>query len=151
MTAVIRDASPADLPALVALDRVASSSPWSPGQFAESLASHRVLVLEVKGDIVWFMVFSLVLDEAELFSVAVDPSRQGQGYGTALVKRLVDDNRGHASRIFLEVRVSNLRAIELYRRLGFTQQGVRKGYYPASPATAPSQGREDAWIMVYEY
>ena len=166
MSATIRDATLADLAALVAIDSAAAPFPWSSGQFADSLVSHRVLVLEEDGEAVGFLIYNRVLDEAELFNVAVDPSRQGRGHGAALVARLIELNRCHASRIFLEVRASNERAIDLYQRMGFIRQGTRKGYYPAlqGPAlpgsgqpgseltdAAARQSREDAWVMAYAY
>ena len=148
---MIRDARDADLSALVAIDSAAAPFPWSGGQFADSLANHRVLVLEEGGEAAGFLIFNRVLDEAELYSVAVDPARQGRGHGAALVGRLIEVNRSHVERIFLEVRASNQRAIDLYQRLGFTRQGVRKGYYPALSGAAADQSREDAWIMAYVY
>jgi len=150
MSAVIRDATPADLSALVAIDSAVTPFPWSRGQFAESLDNHRVLVLEEEGVAAGFLIFNRVLDEAELFNVVVCHTRQGKGYGAALVARLIELNRSHARSIFLEVRASNQRAIDLYQRMGFTCQGTRKGYYPALPGAA-EQPREDAWIMAYVY
>ncbi len=151
MTPAIRHATAADLDALVAIDSMATEHPWSRGQFADSLANHTVLVLEEAGVPRGFLVYSRVLDEVELLNVAVDPAWQGSGHGAALVARLMADNRLQASRIWLEVRASNHRAIALYRRQGFTQRGVRKGYYPVVASGLSERHREDAWIMAYDY
>jgi ribosomal-protein-alanine N-acetyltransferase len=48
------------------------------------------------------------------------------------------------SRIILEVRPTNEPAFALYKKLGYEQIGIRKGYYPASPDTGI---REDAIVM----
>jgi len=50
------------------------------------------------------------------------------------------ENQGAVS-VLLDVRVSNTHAVKLYRRLGFEQIAVRKGYYPAMC------GKEDALVM----
>jgi ribosomal-protein-alanine N-acetyltransferase len=67
---------------------------------------------------------------------------QGQGHGSALLLAV----QGHAAALglgslWLEVRQSNLRARALYRRRGYTEVGLRKGYYPAAAQ------REDAIVM----
>jgi ribosomal-protein-alanine N-acetyltransferase len=145
VAAIIRRATAEDVPGMAAIDREATDFPWTPAQFADSLGHHHTLVLEAAEVLSGFLVYSRVLDEAELLNVAVSPSAQGRGYGALLVEHFIDLNRGAAVRLLLEVRASNRRATDLYQRHGFTRQGVRKGYYPAR------QGREDAWIMAYEY
>lgn len=93
-----------------------------------------------RAPILGFAACSIVVDEAELRNIAVDPSYQRRGIGRALVVdafgRLV--KRG-AKRIFLEVRASNLPAQELYFSLGFSLSSIRKHYYQN-----PS---EDAWVL----
>jgi ribosomal-protein-alanine acetyltransferase len=145
VTVSLRAARATDAPALAALDAAASGFPWSESQFAESLASHRVEVVEEGGEVVGFAVHQRVLDEAELLNIAVAPGAQGRGLGGRLLRHLLDAHRGVARRLFLEVRASNGRAIDLYQRHGFVRLGVRKGYYPGT------QGREDAWIMAHDY
>ena len=142
---LIRPALSGDIRAIALLDAKSTSFPWCEQQFSESLASHNVHVLEINGVINGYLVYSLVLDEAELLNIAVAPTLRGRGYGTQLLEYLIETNRGVASRLLLEVRHSNRSAIDLYNTHGFVKQGVRKGYYPTS------YGREDAWMMVYEY
>ncbi len=86
------------------------------------------------------MSFQQVLDEAELFNLAVDPAYQGQGLAKELLQRffaIVEAAGG--TRIFLEVRASNLQAQALYLRTGFAVIGRRKKYY--------QHPEEDALIM----
>jgi ribosomal-protein-alanine N-acetyltransferase len=73
-------------------------------------------------------------------NLAVDEQYRGRGVARVLLERLFemtgdDVDRGYT----LEVRVTNETAIELYRRLGFVETGVRRGYY--------TDNREDALIM----
>ena len=87
-----------------------------------------------------FAISRLVAPEAELLSIAVDPSRQGHGLGRQLLA-------GHFARlaaqgartVFLEVEEGNNAALRLYDRFGFAKVGERAGYYPkkdGSRATA---------------
>lgn len=142
---LIRPASSADICAIALLDAQSTAFPWCEQQFSESLASHRMFVLDIDGAIAGYLVYSLVLDEAELLNIAVAPALRGRGHGTRLLEYFIETNRGVATRLLLEVRHSNRAAIDLYNTHGFVKQGVRKGYYPTS------YGREDAWMMVYEY
>ena len=68
--------------------------------------------------------------EAEVLTIAVDPSREGRGLGAVLLTELMREAaRRECDDVVLEVRVDNDRAQRLYRRFGFTGIGVRKGYY----------------------
>ncbi len=132
-----------DLDAVTALEASMQPFPWSRGNFADSLAvGHSVWVLRVGGDLIGFSVVMAVLDEAHLLNIGVCQRYRGQGYGARLLRHAMENARlNHATRLFLEVRPSNERAVDLYRHFGFRQIGLRKGYYPAS------NGREDALIF----
>jgi ribosomal-protein-alanine N-acetyltransferase len=74
-----------------------------------------------------------------LMNVAVDPERQGQGIGSAMIAQLVAEIGDERARITLEVRRSNTGAIRVYERFGFLAAGVRRRYY--------QDNGEDALIM----
>lgn len=132
-----------DLDAVAALEASVQAFPWSRGNFADSLkAGHSVWVCRLGGDLIGFSVVMNVIDEAHLLTIAVCPRYQGQGYGARLLRNAMQRAREHgASKLFLEVRPSNERAVDLYRHFGFRQIGLRKGYYPAAI------GREDALVF----
>ena len=132
-----------DLDTVAALEASLQVFPWSRGNFADSLAvGHGAWVLRVGGDLIGFSVVMTVIDEAHLLNIGVCQRYQGQGYGARLLRHAMENARlNHASKLFLEVRPSNERAVELYRHFGFRQIGLRKGYYPAT------LGREDALIF----
>ena len=132
-----------DLDTVAALEASLQVFPWSRGNFADSLAvGHSAWVLRVGGDLIGFSVVMTVIDEAHLLNIGVCQRYQGQGYGARLLRHAMENARlNHASKLFLEVRPSNERAVELYRHFGFRQIGLRKGYYPAT------LGREDALIF----
>jgi ribosomal-protein-alanine N-acetyltransferase len=132
-----------DLDAVAALEASLQVFPWSRGNFADSLsAGHSVWVLRLGGDLVGFSVLMSVIDEAHLLNIGVGRAYQGQGYGARMLRHAMECARlGGAAKLFLEVRPSNERAVELYRHFGFRQIGLRKGYYPAV------LGREDGLVF----
>ncbi|HET9656591.1 MAG TPA: ribosomal protein S18-alanine N-acetyltransferase [Kineosporiaceae bacterium] len=78
--------------------------------------------------------------EADVQTVAVLPAAQGRGLGRLLLRALIDEAvRRGASALLLEVRQDNAPAIALYRRFGFEQIAVRRGYY--------QPGNVDALVM----
>ncbi len=132
-----------DLDAVAALEATLQTFPWSRGNFADSLtAGYSVWVLRLGGELIGFSVVMRVIDEAHLLTIGICKRYQGQGYGARMLRHAMECARlGGASKLFLEVRPSNERAVELYRHFGFQQIGLRKGYYPAVI------GREDALVF----
>ena len=132
-----------DLDAVAALEASIQSFPWSRGNFSDSLqVGHSAWVCRIGGDLIGFSVIMRVLDEAHLLYLGVSQRYQGQGYGARLLRHVLEGARLHgANKLFLEVRPSNARAVELYRHFGFNQIGVRRAYYPAAI------GREDALVF----
>lgn len=133
-----------DLAQVAAIERTLYTHPWSQGNFADSLvAGYQCWVLERAGELAGYAVMMLAADEGHLLNLSIASGHQGQGLGADFVRFLLNVARDHATqKIFLEVRPSNVRARELYARLGFAQIGVRRDYYPASPGR-----REDAIVM----
>jgi ribosomal-protein-alanine N-acetyltransferase len=83
--------------------------------------------------------------QAEVLTLAVDEKRWGQGVGSALLTDLLDEAaRKECREMFLEVRADNSRAQDLYRRFGFEDVGVRRGYYQPSGMDAIVMRREVA-------
>lgn len=101
--------------------------PWTAGEFAALLADRTVfLVAEAEG----FALGRVVLDEAELLTIAVAPGARRQGAGTRLMARweAAAAARG-AARAVLEVAADNAPARALYAARGFRPAGLRRGYY----------------------
>ncbi|MBV8659635.1 MAG: ribosomal protein S18-alanine N-acetyltransferase [Burkholderiales bacterium] len=133
----------ADVATVAAIEASVQDFPWTENLFAQSLKDqHSAWVMEKTGEIVGFAVSMQVLDEASLLTIGVRPDHQRQGLGRRLVEAVFDHAAAHgAAVLFLEVRQSNKGARTLYRRMGFVETGVRKGYYRAL------DGREDAILM----
>lgn len=134
-----------DLDDVVALERSVYPHPWSLGNFVDSLDSgyHAWVLRDQRGDLLGYFLMMAVVDEAHLLNVAVSAAVQGQGLGRFLLNQAAACARGLGlDSMLLEVRPSNARALDIYRRYGFAQIGRRKGYYPAA-----EQRREDAIVM----
>ncbi|HEY9101572.1 ribosomal protein S18-alanine N-acetyltransferase [Chitinimonas sp.] len=139
----IRPLAEADLPAMAVIEAQLQSFPWTALQFIESYADgHRGWVADHGGEVIGFAVTSQVLDELSLLTLGVRQDWQRQGIGRALINQIVDSaSEQGAAVLILEVRKSNAAARSLYRRMGFVENGLRKGYYRAE------EGREDAILM----
>jgi len=80
--------------------------------------------------VVGFYECSIVLDEAELFDIAVDLSYQGKGLSKILMEHFMNICKEKQVRtIFLEVNTNNIKAINLYTKFGFVEYSRRKNYY----------------------
>ena len=131
-----------DLTEVKAIEQLTSHYPWSDKLFYESI--NKLLVITQKQEIIGFAVVALVAQQAELHLIAIHPKAQSQGYGQLILSLIVESMPASIESFFLEVRVSNCRAIRLYQRLGFVQIGERKDYY------RNGLGTEDAIIMARE-
>lgn len=131
---------------VAAVETRAYEFPWSEGIFRDCLrAGYNCWVLVRDDAIIGYGVLSVAAGEAHVLNVCIAPDAQGEGHGRRLMRRLIDLARWHsAERVFLEVRPSNPRAIQLYHSLGFNEIGRRPNYYPAA------RGREDAIVMALE-
>ena len=135
-----------DLEKIEEIERRSYPTPWSRSMFAGELAKPTSLCLgafEAEGEegaLVGYLIVSRYVDAWHVMNVAVDPAHRGRGAATMLLERIFELTADDAQRGYtLEVRVSNAAAIALYERLGFTERGLRRGYY--------TDNREDALIM----
>jgi len=91
-----------------------------------------------------FLEYQIPADEAQIIHIEIDEKYRRQGYGKKLLKAFIDKTIGgnsncRLSYIILEVRRSNNAAINLYKKAGFKQIDLRKGYY--------NDPKEDGVIM----
>lgn len=139
----ISSLSTADLTHAFAIERRAHAFPWSEKTFASNQGERYLnLGLTVDETLAAFAITQVVLDEATLFNIAVDPAFQRRGLGRALLEHLISElEKRDVLTLWLEVRASNSAAIALYESLGFNEATIRRNYYPTA------DGREDAVIM----
>ena len=133
------------LPAVLAIEQAVYPFPWTHGNFVDSLvAGHAAEVLRAgDGTLAAYSVAMSGVQEMHLLNLTVAPPWQRRGLACALLDSLVAQcRRERHEALWLEVRVSNQRARDVYTRYGFTQAGLRRGYYPAAGGQ-----REDACVM----
>jgi [ribosomal protein S18]-alanine N-acetyltransferase len=138
----IRPMVESDLSAVTAIERASFTMPWTLDTFQGLLRrfdSH-LFVAEAAGEVVAYAVVWIVVDQAELGDIAVVEGWRRRGIGRRLLETVLERVRSRGVReLFLEVRVSNHEARNLYERYGFVEVGRRKDYY--------STPREDALVL----
>ena len=142
MNALIRPASFDDISSIVEIENKTNQMPWSKAQFLSSMeVGHYSVVMHKDCDILGFAIYSPIIPESHLLNIAIDPAYQGKGLGDKLLQQIILQNRTIGVKtISLEVRVSNLPAINLYEKRGFHKDAIRPDYYSGSP-------KEDALLM----
>lgn len=134
---------PENLSQLLAIERRSNAFPWSAQTFDKNNGGRFInYKFEAKGKIVGFVITQVVLDEASLLNIAIEPNFQRSGYARQLLLHLIAElEKNEVITLWLEVRSSNLPAIALYEQLHFHQVSRRLNYYPTQ------SGYEDAIIM----
>lgn len=148
----------ADLDAVHAVEKLAYTHPWTRKHLADSLASGYPAVMllgeALPGEtaspgrsdgrvLLGYLVAMPGVDEVHLLNITVAPVHQRQGWARFMLDALVLWSRGQGAQwLWLEVRQGNVPARALYESYGFTQVGLRRGYYPAGHFQ-----REDAVVM----
>ncbi len=132
-----------DVDEVLCIEQASFKTPWSRSAFLQELTANPLalyFVGRLDGRIVSYGGCWLIHGEAHITNIAVAPDFRGRGYGEGICLYVIREAglRG-MTRATLEVRVSNLTARELYRKLGFVPAGVRPKYY--------TDTQEDALIM----
>ena len=146
----IRVGTKDDLRAIIAIqEKCPEASQWIVPDYARLLDDSGGMILVVEMPtldpprVVGFAAFHRIIDETELFNMAVDPDFRRQGAGLALLvearERLM---AAGAKRVYLEVRQSNKPAQTLYYSVGFAIHSLRKDYY--------RDPQEDAYVLCLE-
>jgi len=142
----IRRAQPADIPQIVAIERITFVDPWDEGTLQESLAYYpeTFFVARSNGDLAGFVAAGLEDTGEEryghIMNLAVAPGYRRQGVGQRLIRRLEQEfSLSGAGGAQLEVRLTNTGAQEFYRRLGYREVFQIASYYAND---------EDALVMM---
>jgi len=138
----------ADLEPILAIEQNSFQRPWDCPSLEFALRCHNARNYAIKptegkscGPFIAYAFLRLLGDEVHLQKVAVTPAWRGQGVASWLLERCftLSVERGARS-AHLEVRPSNIPAVELYQKLGFELAGKRPEYYTDS--------KEDALLMI---
>jgi ribosomal-protein-alanine N-acetyltransferase len=148
---------PSDMRAVMSLEAISHSYPWTQGNFLDSLtAGHWAYCIRpeinTKTELtpnlpsLWgYCILYPAVDELHLLNITIDPGLRRNGIGSRVMQAIEGIAiQQKMNRVILEVRPSNIPAVKLYERMGYTIIGVRRAYYPADEATGK---REDAGVM----
>jgi ribosomal-protein-alanine N-acetyltransferase len=131
-----------------------NQDPWSKNMFCELLDNPLAVCFTAteqtpvgvaatpfqKGAVAGYLIAYHILDEIQILNIAVKESKRHRKIATGLFDAVFDCAKIKEIKEFtLEVRPSNIAAINLYKKLGFEIDGIRKNYY-AHP-------KEDAVLM----
>ena len=135
-------ASFGDLDQISKIEKETNEYPWTPNNFMSSLdAGNSSIVLKDNKDILGYAFFSVIGTDSHLLNITVSKNYQGKGYGKKILKKVLFQSKVlGASIVFLEVRVSNHKAINFYEKFGFKRDAIRYNYYEGNP-------KEDALLM----
>lgn len=117
-------------------------TPWSLDSFRQEMENSMALYLiaVVGGRVAGYAGLWQIMDEGHITNVGVHPGFQGMGIGEKLMRELIKESeKRQLVNMTLEVRASNFPAINLYNKLSFHVEGVRKGYY--------TDTKEDGLVM----
>ena len=137
-----------DLEPILAIEQLSFQWPWGRIFFQGELSCQNAfnyVVKSVEADkasqIAAYAFMRRVADELHILKIAVTPARRGQGIATWFLNRCFTAGaRQGANSVYLEVRPSNIPAVQLYEKLGFKEIGRRPNYYTDS--------KEDALVMM---
>ncbi len=138
----IRFAKESDLLALLKVEQASFSQPWTETAFRNEFKNpySRLWVLEEGALVIGYICAWFVCDEGQIANVAVLPEYRRRGTGKLLVQHVLQEAITQGVRsLSLEVRKSNVVALDLYESFGFEKVAVRKLYY---------ENGEDALLMI---
>nr|WP_233682218.1 ribosomal protein S18-alanine N-acetyltransferase [Macrococcus caseolyticus] len=135
-----------DVPSIYAIEQKAfPSGSWSLDAFYHELEknefAHYFTMIQ-DNEVIGYLGMWIVIDQAQITTVAIDESLRGKGYGKLLLEYVMNYAKMTCEMMSLEVREENLRARRLYESLGFTYGGVRRDYY------GPNQDAKVMWVKL---
>ncbi|MBR6800381.1 MAG: ribosomal protein S18-alanine N-acetyltransferase [Eubacteriaceae bacterium] len=142
----VREALPEDINDVYSIACECFNHPWSADMLLQEIRKDRsiVVVAEVDGEVVGFAALAVMFDEGHITNVAVKKDHRKKGVASMMMKSLMQlSEKFPLCMLTLEVRISNVDAINLYKSKGFVIVGARANYY--------NDTNEDALIMSIFY
>ncbi len=128
---------------ILVIDSLCFPTPWSRKSLEKEIENSELtkyVIAKKSGIVIGYAGMWIILDEGHITNIAVHPEYRGIGAGSLLLEALIEICKiEFIKSMTLEVRKSNIRAQNLYKKYGFLQNGIRKGYY--------RDNKEDALIM----
>lgn len=134
-----------DMPEVLAIENGSFEFPWSDEDFIRCLRQRNCIGMVAEWDerIVGFMVYELHKNRLQLLNFAVRPEYRRHGVGSRMAEKLVSKlSAERRTRIFLEIRETNLAGQLFWKACGFRATSVLRNFY---------ENTEDAYLFVYRY
>lgn len=130
---VIEPMRESDLKEMAAIEYSSFIQPWSLQSYVAELRYNHLacyLVARYEGRLIGYIGAWMVIDEGHITTIAVDSAYRRQNVAGRLLRALIEEGRRlDVFNFTLEVRESNLVAINFYKKWGFVENGRRKHYY----------------------
>ncbi len=132
-----------DVEAVMRLEQAVYEFPWTERIFKDCIRVGYDCWLALReNEIIAHAVISVAAGESHMLNLSVSTEHQGKGIGKRFIQFLLKIAVNKRAEIMmLEVRPSNIQAINCYNSAGFNEIGCRKDYYPAP------NGKEDALLF----
>ena len=114
------------------IDKTSSDYNWTENMFTEELENKNSFfkVLFADNKIVGYIIYHIIIDEAEILNIVIDNNFKRQNFGKYLFEKTLSEiSKQNVKNIFLEVGEKNIPAINLYLKFGFKQYNTRNNYY----------------------
>jgi len=129
---IIRDMEEGDIPAVLAIEQISFSNPYSKEFFFNELYKKHALIKVAlfKGNVIGYLCADYENHEAQILNLAIDPDFRRRGAATILMTHAIRKLKKKGCVFaYLVVRDSNTGAQKFYERFGFTVETIRKKYY----------------------
>lgn len=125
------------------IENLCFAAPWSKESFVYDLTENDKAIYVsamINSRLVGYCGLWIICDEAHIMNIAVHPEYRRIGIGSRIIQKIINIAfEKKLKSMTLEVNINNCAAINMYKRFGFEQSGIRKGYY--------EETNEDAIIM----
>ena len=142
----IRKMIETDVPAVFEIEeRAFPKGSWTIDAFYHEVLHNEhahYFVMTLDNVVIGYLGMWIVIDQAQITTVAVSETVRGMGYGALLLEYVMNYARLTCEMMSLEVRVENIAARGLYEKFGFTYGGVRRDYY------GPGEDAKVMWVKL---
>lgn len=115
---------------ILSLDKENFSNNFEEEFYLEYIKNQRVIVAEKEKNVIGYILFNQILDEAEIYKIVVLKEFRKKQIAFKIFEFLLSElKKNNVKRIFLEVRKSNIPAINLYKKCGFINIREIGDYY----------------------
>lgn len=142
-----------DVPRVMEIEKQCFSTPWHESAYLTELSNRSAYyaIARVDDKIVGYSGMWIIMDEAHITTIGVDPEYRGRKIGEqVLIAMLEEAQRRGARRATLEVREHNEVAQNLYRKYGFIPIAIRRGYYSDNGENAVVMWIDDMFSLSYQ-